>query len=73
MFGKWTDSDWPFESAMQRPLRPGRHIPLNDAGFTIDRYSHLGTSNEVETAVKAALQKSPKVGATLNSVNRAKI
>jgi hypothetical protein len=30
-----------------------RRIPLNDAGFTIDKYYRLGISDEVEATVKA--------------------
>jgi hypothetical protein len=36
---------------------PCRHIPLNDAGFTIDTYTRLGTFEEAETAVRAWLRK----------------
>ena len=36
---------------------PCRHIPLNDAGLTIDTYYRLGTHVEVETAVAAWLRK----------------
>jgi hypothetical protein len=36
---------------------PCRHIPLNDAGFTIDTYTRLGTFEEAEGAVRAWLRK----------------
>jgi hypothetical protein len=36
---------------------PCRHIPLNDAGFTIDTYTRLGTFEETETAVRDWLRK----------------
>ena len=36
---------------------PCRHIPLNDAGFTIDTYYRLGTFDEAESAVGTWLRK----------------
>ena len=36
---------------------PCRHIPLNDAGFTIDTYYRLGTFEEAEAAVGTWLRK----------------
>lgn len=36
---------------------PCRHIPLNDAGFTIDTYYRLGTFDEAEAAVGTWLRK----------------
>src|SRR6516225_1254111 len=35
---------------------PCRHIPLNDAGFTIDTYYRLGTFEEAEAALAAWLR-----------------
>jgi hypothetical protein len=35
---------------------PCRHIPLNNAGFTIDTYDRLGTFPEAEAAVESWLQ-----------------
>jgi hypothetical protein len=36
---------------------PCRHIPLNEAGFTIDTYYRLGTFEEAEAAVGTWLRK----------------
>jgi hypothetical protein len=36
---------------------PCRHIPLNEAGFTIDTYYRLGTFEEAEVALRTWLQK----------------
>jgi hypothetical protein len=36
---------------------PCRHIPLNEAGFTIDTYYRLGTFEEAEAAVRTWLRK----------------
>ena len=36
---------------------PCRHIPLNEAGFTIDTYYRLGTFEEAEDAVRNWLRK----------------
>lgn len=36
---------------------PCRHIPLNNAGYTLDTYYRLGTFEETETAVWTWLQK----------------
>lgn len=36
---------------------PCRHIPLNDAGFTIDTYDRLGTCDDREAAVRTWLLK----------------
>jgi len=36
---------------------PCRHIPLNEAGFTIDTYYRLGTSAEAEAALGTWLRK----------------
>ena len=39
---------------------PCRHIPLNDAGYTIDTYCRLGTFEEAEGALKNWLRKKIK-------------
>jgi len=36
---------------------PCRHIPLNDAGYTLDTFYRLGTFEEAEAAVRDWLQK----------------
>lgn len=36
---------------------PCRHIPLNEAGFTIDTYYRLGTFDEAKDAVRNWLRK----------------
>jgi hypothetical protein len=36
---------------------PCRHIPLNQAGFTIDTYYRLGTFEEAESATRTWLRK----------------
>jgi hypothetical protein len=36
---------------------PCRHIPLNEAGFTVDTYYRLGTFEEAEAAVGTWLRK----------------
>ena len=36
---------------------PCRHIPLNEAGFTVDTYYRLGTFDEAEDAVRTWLRK----------------
>lgn len=36
---------------------PCRHIPLNEAGFTIDTYYRLGTFEEAEAAVRSWLRR----------------
>ena len=36
---------------------PCRHIPLNDAGFTIDTYYRLGTFAEAETELETWLRR----------------
>ena len=36
---------------------PCRHIPLNEAGFTIDTYYRLGTFEEAEAALRTWLRK----------------
>lgn len=36
---------------------PCQHIPLNDAGFTIDTFYRLGTFEDAESAVRAWLVK----------------
>jgi hypothetical protein len=36
---------------------PCRHIPLNNAGFSIDTYYRLGTFEEAEAATRTWLQK----------------
>ncbi len=36
---------------------PCRHIPLNEAGFTLDTYYRLGTFEEAEAATRTWLRK----------------
>ena len=36
---------------------PCRHIPLNDAGYTLDTYYRLGTFEEAEAVVRTWLRK----------------
>src|SRR6516162_1884816 len=36
---------------------PSRHIPLNDAGYSLDTYYRLGTFEKAEAAVRTWLQK----------------